>query len=93
MGNFENAIPKNIKVLERQMAERRWKIIDLQREFNHDCDCEYCTIEPEEPDEETEKQITELEAEIEDYKITINRLKRHAVANGIELEEKEKVAA
>ena len=85
MGNFEKAIPQNIQTLEREMAVKRRRIWDIEREYNHECDCEYCTVEPEPVPEEEQQEIDNLEAEITDTKVMINRLKRHAKANGIEV--------
>lgn len=78
MGNFETAIPKHIKFLEKEMAGKRWKILDIEREYNHDCDCEYCTVAPEPVPEDEQKIIDDLEVEISDIKALINRLKVHA---------------
>lgn len=85
MGNFEEAIPKNIAELEKQIGSKRRKVWDIERAYNHDCDCEYCTVEPEEPSEEVQEEIDELNKEVEDMRLTINRLKRHAKANNIEV--------
>jgi Sec-independent protein translocase protein TatA len=87
MGKFEKAIPKYISDLELQMGKLRRKVWSIESEFNHDCDCEYCDVDPEEPTAEAQEEIEELETEIINVRSTIQRLKRHAEVHGIEVEE------
>lgn len=79
MGNFEKAIPDNI----RQLKD---KIATLQREsygldWGHECDCQYCTEGSEIPPE-TEERDSEIKTEIQACKTMIKRLERHATLVG-----------
>lgn len=85
MGNFEKAIPKHIDTLEKEMGAKRREVWALEKPFNHDCDCEYCTVDNEDPDEETQQQIDEVNATVEEIKETIKRLKRHAEIHHVKL--------
>lgn len=86
MGNFEKAIPDNLVKLIKQLGLVRYQISDLQRPWRHDCDCEYCT-EPqnEEVPDDVQAQIDELQLDVDALLLTINRLKRHAIVNGVKV--------
>jgi hypothetical protein len=83
MGKFEDAIPKSISQLEANIRRLRQESVSL--DWGHKCDCVYCTEQTDVP-EETEARDAEISTEIKDIKLAISRLKRHAVANGIEVE-------
>lgn len=87
MGKFEVAIPTNIKLLEKELARLYWTIADMQRPYNHDCDCEYCTVDPDPIPDNVQEQIDEVEIERSEIRALVNRLKRHAKFNGVEIEE------
>jgi Sec-independent protein translocase protein TatA len=86
MGNFENKIPKYLKDLEMKMGKLRREVWSIEAEFDHDCNCEYCDVDPEEPTEEAQKKIDNLEGEITEIRGTIRHLKRHAEVHGITVE-------
>lgn len=85
IGNFEKAIPKHIDTLEKELGAKRREIWALEKPFNHECDCEYCTVDNEDPDEETQKLIAEVNATVDDIIETIKRLKRHAEIHHVKL--------
>jgi hypothetical protein len=87
VGNFENAIPKNIRELELQMGAKRREIWAIEAKYVHDCNCEYCSERGGEDDipDEAKKEMDDLIDEISDAEVMINRLKRHAKVSGIEL--------
>lgn len=85
MGNFEDAIPKHLDDLERHMGKLRRKVWSIEAEFNHECDCEYCDIDPEPPSEEVQAEIDGLETEIIEVRKMMRSLKKHAQIHGIEV--------
>lgn len=85
MGNFEKAIPKHIDTLEKELGAKRREVMALEAPFYHDCDCEYCTVDNEEPDEETQELIAEVQATADDIVETIKRLKRHAEVHHVKI--------
>lgn len=85
MGKFEQAIPKTINTLERELRAKRSEVWAIEREYLHDCDCSHCSDQQYELPPDQQEVVDELEKDIEDIDLTINRLKRHAKANNIEV--------
>jgi hypothetical protein len=75
MGKFEDAIPKNIELLEKQIRATDLKRFDIN--WGHECDCEYCDRSGDDADLDAETQTEEIEAELKQLRLTIERLNRH----------------
>lgn len=75
MGKFEDAIPDNIALLEKQAEAVHLKQFDIN--WGHECDCEYCDRDGTDADLDAEEQAEQIEAETKQIRLTIERLKRH----------------
>ena len=88
MGKFEDSLPKTVAELEKTLGSKNREISNIWADADHDCDCEFCTYEPDPMTPDEEKYVANLEAEADDITSIIKKLKRHAFANGVEIKEK-----
>jgi hypothetical protein len=75
MGKFEDAIPENIALLEKQIKAAYYKRANIN--WGHECECEYCDRNGEEADPDAEAIAEDIEVELKQLRLTIERLKRH----------------
>lgn len=82
MGKFEQNAQAHVKALEDSITKLWRERYSL--DWGHDCDCEFCDVVAEVPDE-TEQRAAEIDTEIADTRKLIEQLARHAKRHGVEV--------
>ncbi len=82
--SFNDNVPQYAKALDDKIsALGRERLFGI--DWGHDCDCDFCDRDGEEADTDAEKKASKIDGEIKQVELTMKRLVRYALDNGIKL--------